>query len=89
MPSDQAVIEPVSEETVTTQLTSNEKEDNTAHSDKAENENIETSVAVDNITDSSTEEEAQKSDGGQVYYVTASGKKYHKSGCSYLTSSQR
>ena len=28
-------------------------------------------------------------DNGNVYYVTASGEKYHKAGCSYLSNTKR
>lgn len=51
-----------------------------------------TSAETDDLTealqDNNAEDETE-ADKSQVYYVTASGKKYHKAGCSYLTKSIR
>ena len=45
-------------------------------------------TATEELQDNNSEEESE-SDVGQVYYVTTSGQKYHKDGCSYLTKSKR
>lgn len=68
--------------------------DNTEDKDEA-NISADTSDGTDKTsaeTDGATEESQDgnsETDEGQVYYVTASGKKYHKVGCSYLTKSVR
>ena len=60
-----------------------------------ENKNDDTTEAVENISENSdssehvTQNNISPDDKSETVYVTASGKKYHKNGCSYLTSTQR
>ena len=45
--------------------------------------------ATSGTDESSRKNGSSSSADSQIYYVTASGKKYHKADCSYLTSSKR
>lgn len=52
--------------------------------DTTVNADVENDVVTESMTGDNIKDDKETDDSEQVYYVTASGKKYHKSGCSYL-----
>lgn len=77
------------EASVPSTITTDSEESAADMAEKSENP-VDIGIVGDN-TDLGNDEVAVQENvqNSQIYYVTATGKKYHKAGCSYLTKSKR